>query len=270
MSADSIEAAYAPFVASLLAGGFGPPPAGEWPAEVIAAHVAANNDLIAETAEKVAAGEDIRYDNAAAVEQDELSRYAARAGGAAGLAREVERSAARLERARQSLGERGETMVHVVIRDHGQIVQDGPVPIGAFIEGNASFHLDLHHEQLKALEPARSGNPPDEFDQYQLVLLERAPDAPVLDEEQSDALQRRHLGHFEKMRAAGLMTVAGPVAADDTIAGICLYRAGTTERARRLAEDDPAVRAGRFVVRVMTWYTAKDAIRWSGDSGAAG
>jgi uncharacterized protein YciI len=268
MSAGSLEAAYAPFVASLLAGGFGPPPAGEWPAEMVAAHVVRNNDLIAETAEKVAAGQSVSYDNACTVDEDELTRYAAAAGGTAGLAREVERSAARLGRALAALGERADTVVHAVIRDHGEIVRDGPVPIGAFIEGNASFHLDLHHEQLRALEPARSGSPPDAFDEYQLVLLERAPNAPVLDDEQSEALQRRHLGHFEKMRAAGLMTVAGPIDSDGAIAGICLYRAGTIDRARRLAEDDPAVRAGRFVVRVMTWYTAKDAICWSGDGAA--
>ncbi len=48
----SFDAVYAPFVASLLAGGFGPAAAdGEWPAELVAAHIARNNDLIAEVAE---------------------------------------------------------------------------------------------------------------------------------------------------------------------------------------------------------------------------
>ena len=111
------------------------------------------------------------------------------------------------------------------------------------------------------------GSPPDEFDQYQLVLLERSPTAPVLDEDAEQALQRQHLGHFGTMRRAGLMTAAGPIRGDDVIAGICIYRAGTPERARQLAEDDPAVRAGRFLVRVMDWYTARDALRWSGDPG---
>ena len=66
------------------------------------------------------------------------------------------------------------------------------------------------------------------------------------------------------MRRARLMAVAGPIQDDAAIAGICLYRAGTVGRARRLAEDDPAVRAGRFDVRVMTWFTAKGAIEWNG------
>jgi uncharacterized protein len=259
---ENFDAVYAPFVASLLAGGFGPPPEGEWPAELVAAHIARNNDMIAEVAEQVAARQEVRYDNAAGVDEAELAGYAASVGGLPGLAREVERSAIRLEKARDALGDLAATPVHVIIRDHSEIVRDGPLTIGAFIEGNASFHLDLHHDQLKSLVLTPESAPPAEFDEYQLVLLERSATAPDLDEEAAETLQRQHLGHFVKMRRAGLMTVAGPIRGDDAIAGICLYRAGTVERARKLAEDDPAVRAGRYDVRVMRWLTAKNAIQW--------
>src|SRR3984885_5704895 len=177
------DAVYAPFVASLRAGGFGPPADGEWPAELVAAHIARNNDLIAAAAEQVAAGQEVSYDNESGVDDAEPARYAQSVGGLAGLAREVERSAARLEQARDALGDRASTPVQVIIRDHGQIVRDGPMTIGAFIEGNVSFHLDLHLEQLKALELNPESGPPDDFDQYQLVLLERSPDAPALDDE---------------------------------------------------------------------------------------
>ena len=150
----SLDAVYAPFVASLLAGGFGPPPDGEWPAELVAAHIARNNDLIAELAKRIAgAGQPADYDNATGVDEAELGNFASSVGGLAGLAREVERSAARLERARDALGDKADTPVQVTIRDHGEIVSDGPRTIGAFIDGNASFHLELHHEQLKALRP---------------------------------------------------------------------------------------------------------------------
>lgn len=266
MSSGNLEAAYAPFAASLLAGGFGPPAEGEWRAELIAAHVARNNDLIAEAAERVvAADEPVAYDNFSSVEDAQLASYADEVGGLAGLAREVDRSAARLARAAEALGDRGGTEVHVVIRDHGEVVRDGPMPIGAFIEGNASFHLDMHAEQLRSLVADAESGPPAEFDQYQLVLLERAEVPPELDDQTAARIQRQHLGHFARMRAANLLMVAGPVRGDDAIAGICLYRAGTPERATKLAEDDPAVRAGLYVPRVRTWFTAKDAIRWPDD-----
>jgi uncharacterized protein YciI len=272
MTADSLEAAYAPFIAGLLAGGFSAPADGGWTAELVAAHVARNNDLIAGTAEQVASGaEPGVYDNASAVDETELAAYVQSVGGLAGLAREVERSAARLAAAGAALGDRAGTLVHVIIRDNGQIVQDGPIPIGAFVEGNASFHLDLHHKQIRALEPMRDpAEPPSEFDTYQLVLLELAPDAPKLDDEARRALNRQHLGHFNKMRAAGLLKVAGPIDEDDVIAGICLYQAASVEHARRLAADDPAVRAGRFVPRVLTWYTQKGALTWDDKSDGNG
>ena len=271
MTSGSVEVAYAPFVASLRAGGFSEPPDGAWSAELVAAHVARNNDLIAETAERVAHGADVAYDNAPTIDAAALARYADCAGGIAGLAGEIERSAARLAAARDGLGDKAGTLVQVIIRDGGEVVQDGPIPIGAFIEGNASFHLNLHHDQIKALEPDWSpAAPPSDFDTYQLVLLVSAPDAPALDAAASRALGLQHLGHFAKMHAAGYLKVAGPIDEDNEIAGICLYQAGSVHRARLLAEDDPAVRAGRFTVRAMTWYTQQDALTWGSEQDQGG
>ena len=100
MTSESLAAAYAPFTASLLAGGFGPPADGGWSAELVAAHIVRTNDLIAAVAEQVAAGADVALDNASSVDETELARLAGEAGGLTGLAAEIERSAARLERAR--------------------------------------------------------------------------------------------------------------------------------------------------------------------------
>lgn len=261
MASEALMAAYAPFVASLRAGGFSDPEAGAWPAELVAAHVVKNNDLIAATAELVAEGASVSYDNAATVDEVELAAYATSIGGLPELAAEVERSAARLAAARDALGAKAGTPVHVVIHDSGTLVQAGPIPIGVFIDGNTTFHLRLHHDQLKSLEPSWAPTaPPREFDTYQLILLVRPSDQPVLDDDATKALGLQHLGHFRKMHAAGYLKVAGPIDSDDEIAGICLYQADSLEQAQRLAEDDPAVRAGRFVVRAMTWYTQKGAL----------
>jgi uncharacterized protein YciI len=257
---ESLEAAYAPFRASLLCGGFAEPGNGAWSAELVAAHVVINNDQIAETAEAIIRGEAVAYDNAMSIDEANLGRYATSVGGLVGLAEEVRRSAARLERAYQALGEHAETSIQVLIRDGEEIAYDGPMPIAAFMEGNASRHLDLHHDQLKTLHGPWLAEPPDDFDSYQLVLLIRGAEPPRLNETESEILQGQHLGHFAKLRPAGYMKVAGPIEGDDEIAGICLYRAGSVEEARVLAEDDPAVRAGRFQVRVMRWYTARGAL----------
>jgi uncharacterized protein len=261
MASESLTPGYAPFIASLRAGGFRSPDDGGWPAELVAAHVIKNNDLIADTAELVAEGAEVSYDNAAAVDEVELAAYATSVGGLPELAAEVERSAARLEAARDALGVKADTPVHVVIHDSGTVVRDGPISIGAFIDGNATFHLRAHHEQLKGLEPTWAPEaPPHEFDNYQLILLVRPPNQPALDDGAAKELGLQHLGHFAKMHAAGYLKVAGPIDSDDEIAGICLYQADSLEQAQRLAEDDPAVRAGRFVVRAMTWHTQRGAL----------
>jgi hypothetical protein len=44
------------------------------------------------------------------------------------------------------------TTVHGQRRDSGG-VRDGPIPIRELIEGNATFHLQLHLDQLRALLP---------------------------------------------------------------------------------------------------------------------
>jgi hypothetical protein len=153
---DTIETAYAPFAAALRKGGFAVPAEG-WSAELVAAHVSRNNDLIAEAAERIASGEQPTYDNRAAVDDTELGSYADDVGGLAGLAGladAVERSARRLAMSWAALDEAtGAYMVPAVIVDSGTVVKDEPIPIRKFIEGNASFHLDMHFEQLKALQP---------------------------------------------------------------------------------------------------------------------
>ena len=85
MDEDTIQTAFAPFVAALREGSFAVPAEG-WPAELVAAHVSRNNDLISEAAERIVAGERPSYDNNAAVDDAELGSYADAVGSLAGLA----------------------------------------------------------------------------------------------------------------------------------------------------------------------------------------
>lgn len=265
MEREQIESAYTPLVASLRAGGHLNPADG-WDAARIAAHIIASNDTIAEAAERVAGGEVPSYDNSTAVDEEKLALMVDEAGGLAALADEVERSAARLAEAGAHLGELGGTEVQVTIHSDGEVVADGPMPVASLLEGNASFHLGVHREQLRALEPERTTEPPAGFESFELVLLRAAPDAPELTDEESAALLRKHLGHFTVMYKLGLMKVAGPLREQpegSDLAGICIYQTGSVETTRRLAEDDPAVRAGDMVVDVMSWHTVDKAISFA-------
>ena len=70
-------------------------------------------------------------------------------------------------------------------------------------------------------------------------------------------LQEQHLAHFRAMHAAGKLVIAGPFLDGQSIRGICVYKAGSVEEARKLAEDDPMVKSGRLKVEVHPWLVQK-------------
>jgi uncharacterized protein YciI len=108
----------------------------------------------------------------------------------------------------------------------------------------------------------RTAEPPTEFDTYQFVMLRRPEGRPGIDDEMADRLQGQHLGHLAGMKEAGYLKVAGPLddQPDNTWRGICVYQVGSLQEARRLAELDPAVRAGHLTADVMNWHTPKGAL----------
>jgi uncharacterized protein len=100
-------------------------------------------------------------------------------------------------------------------------------------------------------------DPPEHFDEYELVLLWSASDRAELEPEAAERMQRQHLGHLEAMRAAGHLLASGPLLGqpDERLRGICIYRTGSVTATLELASSDPAVRAGQLEVEAMTWLT---------------
>jgi len=113
---------------------------------------------------------------------------------------------------------------------------------------------------LAAQEESHAPQP--QFDVYQLVLLMRPAQREEIAQERVEELQRQHLAHLTRMGEEGHLVAAGPFGDqdDERYRGLALYRVGSVEEARRLAEADPAVRAGRLEVEVMSWYTLAGAL----------
>jgi uncharacterized protein len=117
--------------------------------------------------------------------------------------------------------------------------------------------------------PAPSGaahEPEIQLEPYQLVILQRPANPKDYPQDQLDEIQRQHIAHLVAMAKAGKLVVAGPFddQPDPKWRGLALYRVGSIDEARRLAEEDPAVKAGRLEVVVMTWYTEKGALAFPG------
>lgn len=91
-------------------------------------------------------------------------------------------------------------------------------------------------------------------------MLRRPADAPPYDEATLERIQREHLAYHASLREAGRVVTNGPVRdqVDESLRGLTFYKTGSLEEARRLAEQDPAVRAGRLEVDIMWWYCPVD------------
>lgn len=96
-----------------------------------------------------------------------------------------------------------------------------------------------------------------EMKKYYMVFLKKGPNQ---DTAKTAELMKAHLAHLTKMYEDDKMSLAGPLLIDHDIRGICVYHIDDMAEVRRLAESDPAVQAGRFVVEVLPWYSAKGMI----------
>ena len=95
-----------------------------------------------------------------------------------------------------------------------------------------------------------------DLEAFELVLLRTPENAPDYDEAELQRIQREHLAHHDRLRADGQVVTNGPVIEqpDPSLRGLTFYRTGSLKESRRLAEADPAVRAGRLAVEIMIWY----------------
>ena len=101
-----------------------------------------------------------------------------------------------------------------------------------------------------------------DFDKLTIVLLELRPDAPQLDDTAAAALQDAHLDHLATLHEQGYLVAAGPLSGGSEFRGLSILRTDE-EEARRLKEADPAVQAGRFGLRIMSWQVPAGAMSFT-------
>jgi uncharacterized protein YciI len=104
--------------------------------------------------------------------------------------------------------------------------------------------------------------PPPNLEAYQLVILQRPEHPRDYPQDKLEEIQQAHLAHLRELAKAGKLLVAGPLddQPDPRMRGIEIFRVGSLDEAKRLAGEDPAVKAGRLEPVVMTWYTEKGAL----------
>lgn len=97
-----------------------------------------------------------------------------------------------------------------------------------------------------------------EMKKYFMVFLKKGPNR-TQDSATAAEIQKGHMDHLNKMADVGKLDLAGPFMDDGEIRGICVYNVGTLKEVEELTALDPAVKAGRLIVEIHPWYSAKGA-----------
>ena len=86
---------------------------------------------------------------------------------------------------------------------------------------------------------------------YQLIVLKPGPEAPRLgNTSEGNKVVQAHVLSMYKLAEEGTYAAAGPFLDGLKISGVIVVRAPTPERAKEIAAEDPAVKAGMFTADV--------------------
>lgn len=147
-----LRRAYDDFLAEVDAGGFGPPPPGEWSAEQIVAHVAVNDSLLCAATEAVLGGHSRPYYNHDSIDEEQLNAVIKDYPDLASLTVLVRAGGQRLCQLAERLdADRAVTPVHTHIRDGAVVRVDQLLPWARVIGLHRRLHLPAHANQLRAL-----------------------------------------------------------------------------------------------------------------------
>jgi uncharacterized protein len=118
--------------------------------------------------------------------------------------------------------------------------------------------LLLGTPSLRAQQPVDTLPHPAAWSTYFMVFLHDGPQT----QDRSPAAARALQGHIQyqlRLQADGHAVAAGGLgpATGTDLAGLTVLRVASLEEAVRLAENDPAVRFGRFRAVVRPWYVPR-------------
>ncbi|WP_037681521.1 hypothetical protein [Streptomyces cellulosae] len=131
------------------------PPAGEWNAEQILAHVTMINAVTINAVSLIASGANATYDNRLALDTWTLGRVIERAGGDAGLRDRIRLQGDALCALGGPMLSEAEldTPVPTLLLSNGTLLVDQPIPLRNLLTGLVEAELPGHTKQLLALLP---------------------------------------------------------------------------------------------------------------------
>jgi uncharacterized protein YciI/ketosteroid isomerase-like protein len=97
-----------------------------------------------------------------------------------------------------------------------------------------------------------------------LVLLKKGPAWTAERTDRTKAIQEGHMANIKALWEAKKMIIAGPMGDDGDMRGVFVFQAANRAEALALAESDPAVKAGRLVPEIHSWWVERRALPEAG------
>lgn len=97
-----------------------------------------------------------------------------------------------------------------------------------------------------------------------LVLLKKGPAWTAERTDRTKAIQEAHMANIKAMWEAKKLIIAGPMGDDGDARGVFVFQAANRAEAQALADSDPAVKAGRLVPEIHSWWVEKRALPEAG------
>jgi uncharacterized protein YciI len=90
---------------------------------------------------------------------------------------------------------------------------------------------------------------------YVMVILKTGPHDATIKGKEREELFKGHMSNIGKLADEGKLAVAGPFGKNDkAYRGLYIFNVATIEEAQKIAETDPAVKAGIFVAELTPWF----------------
>jgi uncharacterized protein YciI len=110
-------------------------------------------------------------------------------------------------------------------------------------------HLTWYAARNRITPPARPLRPT----RYVFGLLRRGPKWSPEETEERARIQEAHLANIRRLAETGVLVLAGPFVDGGERRGVFIFKLESLPEARRLAETDPAVAAGRLAIDLLPW-----------------
>ncbi len=93
---------------------------------------------------------------------------------------------------------------------------------------------------------------------FQLVLLSRPADAPQMEPDALEKLQKEHMANIHKLHQEGKLVLAGPMMDDTALRGVFVFKTQSPDVAKEWAHTDPAIKANRLGPEIHTWIQTEN------------